>query len=232
METTVSSHEDWKLLHCSRPQSPFLLQHLTYFLKLCSSFIWIILRLHRINTACLPAVSTCDRRAIKSSSGRCVVDKVYGVALNPESFTCYDTKVERNTVLAHVSGLRVSRGLPSLPERLPAWLCGLTVNTQSDPTPASAQTHFTSAHSQQHLCSRRHNKRKAIEKVLQHDQLLPFNADVSRKSPRFSVLEAWSGADMSGETKAWAQRLKEETQRESRYWTLTAITSSNTLKSG
>lgn len=74
-------------------------------------------------------ISTCDRRAIKSSSGRCVVDNVCGVAVNPESFTCYDTKVERNTVLAHVRGLRVSRGLPTLPERLPAQLCGVTSQT-------------------------------------------------------------------------------------------------------
>lgn len=67
--------------------------------------------------------------AIKSSSGRCVVDNVCGVGLNPESFTCYDTKVERNTVLAHVRGLGVSRGLPALPERLPAQLCGLGLIT-------------------------------------------------------------------------------------------------------
>lgn len=49
--------------------------------------------------------STCDRRAIKSSSGRHVVNNVCGVAVNPESFTCYGTKVERNTVLAHVRDL-------------------------------------------------------------------------------------------------------------------------------
>lgn len=77
--------------------------------------------------------------AIKSSSGRCVVDNVCGVGLNPESFTCYDTKVERNTVLAHVRGLGVSRGLPALPKRLPAQLCGLGLITDQPKTVYIAQ---------------------------------------------------------------------------------------------
>ena len=79
-------------------------------------------------------IPTCDRRAIKSSSGRCVVDNVCGVVLNPGSFACYDTKVERNTALARVRGLRVSRGLPTLPGRLPAALwsrCKLPVGSQT-----------------------------------------------------------------------------------------------------
>ena len=139
---------------------------LDIFLLLCFSFCWIILSLDHINFACLPEcpwcrrsngdhsvrglrgwICTCDRRAIKSSSGRCVVDNVCGVGLNPESFTCYDTKVERNTVLAHVTGLRVSRGLPTLPERLPAALwsrCKPSAKHSSDRSVRPAQSDLLS----------------------------------------------------------------------------------------
>lgn len=91
-------------LHLSQPWSYW-----------CCLFPWMCLM-------CL-TVMVIAGRLLKAAVGVCVVDNVCGVAANPESFTCYDTEAERNRPGSRQRP-RVSWGLPTLPERLPAQLCG------------------------------------------------------------------------------------------------------------